>query len=436
MAPIFEDIIYRSSQIMQVAIFLAGCYFFFISVFGWFKREEDNALDHPPVKTFALVVPAHNEENVIGHMVESLRLLDYPNHLYDIFVIADNCTDNTAQAAAEAGARVYQRFDNEKRGKGFALDWIFKKIYEMPESYDAVCVFDADNLVSPEFLLEMNKHLCKGSRVIQGYIDSKNPYDSWISISYSIAFWLSNRIYQLPRYYLGLSCGLCGTGFCIDIGLLRQIGWETTSLTEDLEFTMKLALNGMKVSWAHNAVVYDEKPITFKATWGQRLRWMQGHADCARKYLGSLFKKAFTENSFIAFDCGIYLFQPLRFILLGMVTIMMWIQTLFPDSPIYHMQYLFPTYTWYILALSQMVYGPVIVMSEKKFCPRVLLGFLVYPFYCLTWVPIAILGFLSRDNKSWCHTKHTRAISITEIMSKTGDSSVSYSSKTGDGSVS
>ena len=148
MAPIFEDIIYRSSQIMQVAIFLAGCYFFFISVFGWFKREEDNALDHPPVKTFALVVPAHNEENVIGHMVESLRLLDYPNHLYDIFVIADNCTDNTAQAAAEAGARVYQRFDNEKRGKGFALIG-YLKIYEMPESYDAVCVFDADNLVSP-----------------------------------------------------------------------------------------------------------------------------------------------------------------------------------------------------------------------------------------------------------------------------------------------
>lgn len=422
MAPLFEDIIYHSTQIIQIVIFLAGCYFFCISVFGWFKRAETDASAFPPVKKFALVIPAHNEESVIGHMVDSLRQLEYPDKLYDIFVIADNCTDNTALVAEAAGAKVYRRFDSEKRGKGFALDWMFRKIFDMPESYDAICVFDADNLVKSDFLLWMNKHLCKGSRVIQGYIDSKNPYDSWISISYSIAFWLSNRIFQLPRYYLGLSCGLCGTGFCIETNLLREIGWNTTSLTEDLEFTMKLALNDMKVSWAHNAVVYDEKPLTFKQSWGQRLRWMQGHADCARKYLGSLFRKAFTENSFIAFDCGIYLFQPLRFILLGLVTLMMWIQTLFPDSPIYHIQFLFPTYAWYILTFSQVVYGPLVILAEKKFSPRVLAGFLVYPFYCLTWVPIAILGFLSRDNKAWCHTVHTRAISISEIENGSGES--------------
>ncbi len=422
MTLLLDKIVYHSTQLIQILIFIAGCYFFLISMFGWAKKRERSALLYKPKKNFALVVAAHNEEKVIKHVVESLKQLAYPSCLYEIFVIADNCNDRTASAAEKAGARVFVRHDTKKRGKGFALDWMFTQIYDMPQDFDAVCVFDADNLVSQEFLLEMNRQLCMGDRVIQGYIDSKNPFDSWISISYSIAFWLANRIFQLPRYYLGLSCGLCGTGFCIETDLLREIGWGTTSLTEDLEFTMKLALNNKKVSWAHNAVVYDEKPLSFKQSWHQRLRWMQGHADCAGKYLKPLFAKAFHENSFIAFDCGIYLFQPVRFILLGLVTVMMWVQTVFPESPLYHMQYLFPSYVWYILVSFQFIYGPTIVMAERKFSPKVLLGFLVYPLYCLSWLPIAIVGFITKNNRDWCHTRHTRDLSITDMENESGQS--------------
>lgn len=410
-----HSIIYYLTQIVQVMIFAAGCYFFGISIFGWIKPKELNEKKIKPDKTFALLIAAHNEELVIAHIIDSLKMQNYPKDLYDIFVIADNCSDRTAEIAHKHGAIVYNRTNNIERGKGYALEWMFSKIFHLEQRYNVVSVFDADNLVSSNFLYEMNKQLCKGHKVVQGYIDSKNPFDSWITCSYSIAFWLANRIFQLPRYYLGLSCGLCGTGFCIDIEVLKQIGWGATCLTEDLEFTMKLALNGMKVAWAHEAVVYDEKPLTLKQSWSQRKRWMQGHADCAARFLLPLFRKAFKEKDLISFDCAVYLFQPIRFIFIGLITIMLWIQTVFPESPFFNLKYIFPAEIWYIFVILQFLYGPGIILAENKFNIKVLFGFLVYPFYCLTWVPITIQGFLSKNNKDWNHTEHTREISISEL---------------------
>jgi cellulose synthase/poly-beta-1,6-N-acetylglucosamine synthase-like glycosyltransferase len=408
-------LIFCFTQVVQVLIFVAGCYFFGISIFGWIKRKDTADGIASAQKRFALVIAAHNEEKVIEHIIDSLINQNYPKHLFDIFVVADNCTDNTAEIAQRHGAIVYKRFNTCEKGKGYALEWMFSKIYNMEGKYDVISVFDADNLVASNYLFEMNKQLCKGHKVVQGYIDSKNPFDSWITCSYSIAFWLSNRIFQLPRYYLGLTCGLCGTGFCIDISVLKKIGWGATCLTEDLEFTMKLALNGMKVAWAHNAIVYDEKPLTLKQSWHQRKRWMQGHADCAARYLPPLMRKAFKEGDLSSFDCSIYLFQPVRFIFVGLMTIMMWIQTVYPESPFFSLRYVFPTEVWYLFVILQFIYGPTVIMAEKKFNIKVLAGFLIYPFYCLTWLPITIQGFLSKGNKTWNHTAHTRDISIKEL---------------------
>ncbi len=415
MFSLLDSIVYCTTQIIQVVIFTAGCYFFGISIFGWIKKREDPLNKYPPSKKFALIIAAHNEELVIAHIIDSLSKQNYPKNLYDIYVVADNCSDRTAEIARKNGALVFERFNKDERGKGFALEWMFNKIFSIEKKYDAISVFDADNLVSANYLLEMNKQLCKGHKVVQGYIDSKNPMDSWITCSYSIAFWLSNRIFQLPRYYLGLSCGLCGTGFCIDLETLKKVGWGATCLTEDLEFTMKLVLNNMKVAWAHNAIVYDEKPLTLKQSWNQRRRWMQGHADCASRFLGPLFRKAIKEGDLKALDCAIYLFQPIRFIFIGLITVMMWIQLAYPDSPFYSLRYIFPVEVWNIFILLQFFYGPGIVLAEKKFNIKVLFGFLIYPFYCLTWVPITIQGFLSKDNKNWDHTAHTREISINEL---------------------
>lgn len=414
MTNLLQSLILHTTQLIQVLVFVFGCYFFGVSIFGWIKKKEKPG-EIVPCKRFAIIIAAHNEELVIGHVIDSLANQNYPRRLYDIFVVADNCSDRTSSVARKHGALVFNRRDTENRGKGHALEWMFAKIYDMSVKYDVISIFDADNLVSSNFLYEMNRQLCKGHKVVQGYVDSKNPFDSWITSSYSIAFWLSNRTFQLPRYYLGLSCGLCGTGFCVDLSVLKEIGWGVTCLTEDLEFTMKLALNGMKVAWAHDAVVYDEKPITLKQSWQQRKRWMQGHADCASRYLVPLFKKAFKGGDLAAFDCAVYLFQPIRFIFIGMISVMLWVQSFYPQAPFYTLEYVFPTVVWYIFVVLQFLYGPFVVLSENKFEWKVLLSFIIYPFYCLTWVPITIQGFLSRDNKVWNHTKHTREITIDEL---------------------
>lgn len=410
-----SNFVYSFTKLVQLFMFMVGSYFFIISIWGWIRKLEPDAGSFAATTRFAIVIAAHNEELVIGHMIDSLKKQNYPAELFDILVIADNCSDSTVHIAKQHGAQVFERQNSMEKGKGYALGWMFNKIFKMEKKYDAICVFDADNLVSSNFLLEMNKQLQRGYKVVQGYIDSKNPFDSWITCSYSISFWLANRLFQLPRYNLGLTCGLCGTGFCVDMETLKKVGWECTCLTEDLEFTLRLALNNIKVGWSHDAVVYDEKPLTLKQSWKQRKRWMQGHIDCAFKYLHLLVDKALKEKDLTAVDCAIYLFQPIRNIILGLAILVVWIQTLFPSFPVFNIKHILPASVWYIVIISQTLFGPFVVSVEKGFDVRVIIGFITYPFYCLTWVPITIQGIMSRNDKTWAHTLHTREISINEL---------------------
>ena len=249
---------------MQILIFLFTLYFFVIGFCGMWRRKEKKITT--PRKTFALVVAAHNEEVVIGDLVENLQQINYPKDMYDIYVIADNCSDNTAKVAEDAGALVHVRTHPTKKSKGYALDWMFDRLFKMEKQYDAICVFDADNLVHPQFLMEMNNRLCKGDKVIQGYMDAKNPYDTWVSGTFAIAFWVICYISHLAKSNIGLSACLGGTGMCFDVEILKKHGWQATCLTEDMEFTMKCMAEGIKTAWAHDAIIYDEKPLTFSPT--------------------------------------------------------------------------------------------------------------------------------------------------------------------------
>ncbi|MCI9626311.1 MAG: glycosyltransferase family 2 protein [Clostridia bacterium] len=406
------------SILIQVFAASLGAYYIIISLFSWIPKKEVPYVKNK-LHQFALIVAAHDEEMVIESMVESLKQLDYPKESYDIFVIADNCTDKTAQLARNAGALVYERTDTEKRGKGYALEWMFAKIYKMDKHYDSICIFDADNLVSKNFLTEINDQHNKGYRVVQGSLDSKNPFDTWISCQYSISFWSINRLYQKARNNINLSCQLSGTGFAIDVELLKELGWGATCLTEDMEFTAKLVLNGQKVGWADKAVVFDEKPLHLAQSWRQRTRWMQGHADVASRFLTKLLKKACKERDMSALDCAIYLMQPLKVLALGVITLMAWIQTAFPDGNIgfFQMQYLFNnSLVWWIFLGAEFLYTPFTVTYDKKILnPKLIWGYLTIGVYSLTWVPITLVGFMKKNRKEWYHTKHVRNIDIKEV---------------------
>lgn len=157
---------------LQLIIVFFTIYYFVVSWFGLFGKMRETK-QFPEKSTFALIVCAHNEQQVIAKLVENLKQLNYSDKLYDIFVVADNCVDKTAEAARNAGAIVYERFSETGKGKGFAMEWMFHRLFGLERQYDAVCVFDADNLVHPDFLKIMNNHLCSGERLIQGYMDSK-----------------------------------------------------------------------------------------------------------------------------------------------------------------------------------------------------------------------------------------------------------------------
>ena len=373
----------------------------------WRRKEKKITT---PRKTFALVVAAHNEHAVIGELVENLQQLNYPKDMYDIYVIADNCTDDTAEIAAKAGALVHVRTHPTKKSKGYALDWMFDRLFKMEKQYDAICVFDADNLVHPQFLMEMNNRLCKGDKVIQGYMDAKNPYDTWVSGTFAIAFWVICYISHLAKSNIGLSACLGGTGMCFDTEILKKHGWQATCLTEDMEFTMKCMAEGIKTSWAHDAIIYDEKPLTFKQSWNQRRRWAQGQFDCSERYIPILWKEGWKRHSIVILDGIMQLLQNYFLLVSTFYLLMTYINMFYPCfTVILYNDVLVPHQFWAILGFIQSVV-PLIVLLQIKVPWKIYLYWLIYPVFMYSWIPVTILGWKDRHEKGWVHTIHTRSM--------------------------
>lgn len=398
---------------LQLVIIFFTVYYFFISWFGLFgKKKEVKIYDES--KTFAMIVCAHNEETVIAQLVDNLKKLHYNNDLYDIFVVADNCIDNTAKVARDAGAIVYERFSETGKGKGFAMDWMFDKLFKMERQYDGVCIFDADNLVHLDFLREMNSRLCNGEQVIQAYLDCKNPTDTWISGVFSISFWIVNHVWHLAKYNMGLSCCLGGTGMCFDSKLLKRYGWGATCLTEDMEFTMKAMMEGIPTTWAHDAIIYDEKPLTFKAAWNQRVRWAQGHFDVANRYLLPMLKKALKERNLVVLDCTVNLIQP-YFLMIS--TFFVLCSYIYSYKPFYTniLYQVLPLEVWTIIGIGQYIF-PVAVLLKIRASFKSWFYLLLYPIFIYSWVPITAIGWWHRNEHEWNHTIHTRSISFDDVV--------------------
>jgi cellulose synthase/poly-beta-1,6-N-acetylglucosamine synthase-like glycosyltransferase len=403
---------------VQLIIIFFTLYYFVIAFFGVWRKKEDKIVT--PKKTFAVIVAAHNEEQVIAQLVENLHVLNYPRELYDIFVVADNCMDRTAQLARAAGAIVYERFNREQRGKGYAMEWMFNKLFRLKRKYDAVVVFDADNIVHPAFLLEMNNRLCKGEQVIQGYLDAKNPNDTWIAGTFAISFWVVNHIWHLAKYNLGLSSVLGGTGMCISTEVLHKFGWGATCLTEDMEFTMKVLLKGIPTTWAHDAIVYDEKPLTFRQSWKQRKRWAQGHFDIAGRYIPRMIVEGIRRRDIRILDGVLHLLQP-HFLLLS--TSFVLLSYLYYLVPFYTniLYKIIPVEVWTIIAIGQYVF-PLIVLARIRAQWKSWVYLILYPLFVYSWVPITFLGFLHRNEREWSHTQHTRGLSYHEVLlTETGE---------------
>ncbi len=383
-------------------------YYMLLAVCGTWHPKEKKILT--PRHKFAVVIPAHNEEAVLGALLDNLKQLKYPDELYDIYVIADNCTDGTAALAKEHGAYVFERFNQELVGKGYAMDWVFPKIFALQKNYDAFCVFDADNLVHLDFLTEMNSRLCKGQKVLQGYLSAKNPTDTWVSGTFAIAFWTINHLWHLGKYNLGLSTALGGTGMCIASDIIEKYGWGCECLTEDMEFSMKCLTYGIRTCWVHDAIIYDEKPLTFMASWRQRKRWAQGQFDCAGRYIPKLLKEGICKRNLMILDGIIQLSQNYFLLLSTFYAIMTYINIFHPCfTVILYNDQLLPHQFWFIITFLQYIL-PLIVLVQIQVPAKIWFYWLLYPIFMYSWIPVTFLGFLDRHKKAWVHTIHTRSL--------------------------
>lgn len=402
--------------IQQALIWIVTIYWlyqFIISLCSFVKIKE-KPLKEDKQHRFMTIIPAHNEEKVVVNLVESLKKLDYPKDLYDIYVIADNCTDKTAEVAKKAGAIVYERFDEAHKTKGHALQWFLAQKIEEDAPYDAFCIFDADNIVDENFLKVMNKKLCQGEEVVQGYKDIKNPSDSWVSAGYAIFYWTMHRFYHLARYNIGLSPLMNGTGFMVKFDVIKPQGWNTKTLTEDIEFSLKRIIEGKKLGWARDAIVYDEQPVGFKQSWTQRSRWTVGHMQCLKEYTKPLAEAVVKNKTVMNFDGLLYMLGTTPMLILTMVLVIV-NTVLFAtgamsglDFTIQMLKYIIPT----LLVLPFM--GLVVLYLEKKPIKPMIKGLLTYPIFMGSWLLINIKCLFKRDTE-WKKIDHVNDKKIEDL---------------------
>ena len=363
---------------------------------------------------FMAIIPAHNEETVVGNLIESLKNQNYDKDLYDIYVIADNCTDNTAKVAKEAGAIVYERFDETKKTKGYALDWFLKQKIEENAPYDAFFIFDADNIVHPDFIKNMNKKLCQGEDVVQGYRDIKNPTDSWITAGYALFYWSMHRFYHLARYNLGLSPLLNGTGFMVKFDVVKPQGWDTVTLTEDIEFSLKRIIKGKKLGWATDAICYDEQPVGFKQSWSQRSRWTVGHIQCIKEYTKQLAVAAKENKTMMNFDGLLYILGSIPMFIITLVLLgtnfLMYAGDGMTKLELFEniLRYLIPTFVLPIITSA------IAMFLDKRPIKPMLKGLLCYPLFMGSWLLINFKCLFKRET-TWEKINHLRSIKISEV---------------------
>lgn len=397
-------------------LFLAvyALYFFCIALVGIWRRAH--YAPAAPTTRFAVLIAARNEAAVIGNLVDSLFAQNYPRDLYEVIVAPNNCTDDTEAVARAHGARIF-RPQGKITGKGEVLRQAVDAI-ALRERFDAICVFDADNLVDPDFLARMNDAFCSGAAVAQGFRDSKNPRQSAISGCYSICYWMLSRFYNNAREVLGLSALVNGSGFMVSCALLRRLGgWNTHTITEDYEFSAQCVLAGERVRFVPDAVIYDEQPLTFRQSWKQRRRWTTGSLQGLELYGGRLFAQAVSEKKMVCFDLYLTFLSPVIQMVSAVVgllsgALMLWQGRLVP----LHLLILVAAAAGGVLISAVSCAGAALAAVLLRRAPLAGMEKSIAAFwlFMVSWMVITFVSLFSRQ-KSWDPIPHTASLTLDQM---------------------
>jgi len=375
-------------------------YLMLLSIFGCFAHRIKDFTPRNR-RRFAVVVPAHDEEESIVRTVSSLLEMDYPRPLFDVVVVADNCTDLTASVARSLGAIVYERSEPDLRGKGYALRWVFDRLTVGASAYDAVVVIDADTIASRNFLTVMNHYLENGSQVVQCSDMAEPQPESWISEVIRFGFTLYNFARPMGKKVLRCSAGLKGNGMCFSRQLLQRHQWSSFSLNEDLEYGLHLLLDGIVVAFAPEAQVQAMMPAATKDAESQRSRWERGRFPVMRGYTPRLLAAAFRQRSLAPADALLELYVPPFVNLFGGILLMLGVNVVLSATGILD-GWLAPA-LWACLAVAGVVHvlgGLLVARADRGLYKAIL----YIPRYAV-WKILLYLKLAGRKReKEWIRT--------------------------------
>ena len=369
----------------------------------------------------AVLISARNESNVIKNLLDSIDAQTYPKELIDVFVVANNCTDNTAEIAEACGAHVYRRFDNVKVGKGHALNYLLNEIYKTygKDYFDGYMVFDADNVLDSHYIDEMNRTFSSGYDILTSYRNSKNYGDNWISAGYGLWFLRESKYLNYPRMLLNTSCAISGTGFMFSKRIAHELdGWWYHLLTEDIEFTADHVARGFKIGFCKRAMLFDEQPTSFNQSIRQRMRWAKGYYQVMCHY-GSNLIKGILKPSFSCFDMTMNI-MPAMFLLLSMAVINI---AAFITGLAFGVSVM-PIIIGLITSLRGMlgmlfVVGAITTITEWKniYCSpwKKILYTFTFPIFMITYLPITMVALFKKVE--WKPIVHNESKTLADIKS-------------------
>lgn len=356
--------------------------------------EDDSRIN------FAIAIPAHNEAEVIGETIDQLIKLDYPKDLFKIFVVADNCDDETAEIAKAHGAECFERTTSVRSGKGEALKWLFEKIFKYG-SYEGVIVFDADTRVDAQFLKVIKNRLANNAWVIQGKHIISNPQHGWFPALVWAMMSVDCRLFSQGRSNLGLSARHMGDSICFRTHVLEKLGWGQ-GLTEDYEFRLHLILNGIRIVYESKAVGYGQAPATWKEAESQRVRWARGTIDSSRRFRKKLIKEGIKNRSWLQVDGALSVTIP-SYSTLTILSIVM----LFCSLPILLDGYFSISIAWLGVLFMLFIY-PLFGLVLEKAPVWSYVAIIAGPFFMLWRLWIQIMARVRGKNTTWIRTQHRK----------------------------
>ena len=324
----YADIVRLVFLIITTAYGLVLAHFLIYAIIGLFFKKT-----YPQTEKkyrYGLIIPARNEESVVTKLIESIQKNNYPQDKLQIFVIAHNCSDNTAEEARKTGAAVYEYNNPEENTMGFAFRYLFSCIERDygTQNFDGFFLFNADNILDKDYISKMNDAFEYYGKecVITSYRNSKNFGSNIISGLYGMYFTTGCRLESRGRTVTGCSTRVQGTGYLIKSEIVKD-GWQYVSLAEDWEFSADQLIRDNSIRYCDEAVFYDEQPTSLHIMWRQRVRWSRGHLLVFYSRFTDLVKKLFakgTKHRVSVYDFTSYILPtPLFYLVIQALQIIM-----------------------------------------------------------------------------------------------------------------